>query len=157
MLREFLDEKLARKCRCLRRVVCSGEALPHDLQQHFCKQLDAELHNLYGPTEAAVDVTWWACRPEARGIIPIGKPIANTQCYILDARLNPVPIGVAGELHLGGVGLARDYVNLPQLTAEKFIPNPFSSDRDARLTRRAISAATCPMATSNSSVASTIK
>ena len=134
MLQVFLEEKNVGICTSLRRVICSGEALPFDLQERFLDRLHAELHNLYGPTEAAIDVTFWACtREKYQGIVPIGRPIANTQIYILDTRLNPVPVGVPGELHIGGVNLARDYLNRPELTAEKFIQNPFSDDSKSRL------------------------
>ena len=135
MLQAFLRQPGVETCRSLRRVICSGEALPYELQQNFFKLLPfAELHNLYGPTEAAVDVTHWKCQPNGeRQIVPIGKPIANTQLYILNPQLQPVPIGEAGELHIGGVGLARGYHNRPELTAEKFIRNPFSTNRRARL------------------------
>jgi amino acid adenylation domain-containing protein len=134
MLGIFLETGDLERCRTLRQVFTSGEALPFDLQQRFFEHLGAELHNLYGPTEAAVDVTYWACRSGSpQTIVPIGRPIANTQIYILDAELQPVPIGVAGELHIGGVGLARGYLNRPDLTAQKFIPNPFSQQPDARL------------------------
>lgn len=134
MLGIFLETADMERCRSLRQVFASGEALPFDLQQRFFERLEAELHNLYGPTEAAVDVTYWACRRDSqRTIVPIGKPIANTQIYILDAELEPVAIGVPGELHIGGIGLARGYLNRPELTAEKFIRNPFSQEPDARL------------------------
>src|SRR5512146_96559 len=94
----------------------------------------AELHNLYGPTEAAVDVTYWACQRDTRWrTVPIGRPIANIQIYLLDRSLQPVPIGVPGELHIGGIGLARGYHRRPELTAEKFIANPFSAEPGARL------------------------
>jgi aspartate racemase len=93
-----------------------------------------ELHNLYGPTEATVDVTYWQCQRDSHlNKVPIGRPIANIQIYILEPYLQPVPIGVPGELHISGVGLARGYLNRPDLTAEKFIKNPFSDDPDARL------------------------
>jgi amino acid adenylation domain-containing protein len=134
ILRLFLEEQRLETCNCLKHVICSGETLPFELQERFFARLDAALHNLYGPTEASVDVTSWACKRGSNpGIVPIGRPIANTQIYILDSHLNPVPIGSAGELHIGGVGLARGYLNRPHLTAEKFIPNPFSDEPGARL------------------------
>jgi len=107
----------------LRRVICSGEVLPPEYRDRFFHRMgpDTELHNLYGPTEASVDVTAWACdRGDTRHAVPIGRPIANTQIYILDRNLNPVPTGVHGELHIGGVQLARGYLNRPELTAERF-------------------------------------
>ncbi|MBD1942156.1 non-ribosomal peptide synthetase, partial [Coleofasciculus sp. FACHB-712] len=127
MLQVFLEELSVVKCNSLKRVFCSGEALPFDLQKRFFIRLGAvELHNLYGPTEAAIDVTFWACqRNSQRRSVPIGRPIANTQIYLLDSHLQPVPIGVPGELHIGGFGLARGYLNRPELTQEKFIQNPF--------------------------------
>ena len=104
------------------------------MQEHFFARLGADLYNLYGPTEAAIDVTYWACeRGSNRWTIPIGRPIANTQIYILDTHIQPVPIGVPGELHIGGDGLARGYLNRPELTAEKFVENPFSSESGSRL------------------------
>lgn len=134
MLQVFLEEKEIEGCDTLKRVVCSGEALSFSIQERFFSRLEAELHNLYGPTEAAVDVTYWACRKDSeQRIVPIGRPVANTQIYILDQNLEPVPIGVPGELHIGGVQLARGYHKRPELTAEKFIPDPFSKDSKARL------------------------
>lgn len=133
MLRVFLNDPGVVDCVSLRRVICSGEALSVDLPQLFFQRLTAELHNLYGPTEAAVDVTAWECqRNWSDRPIPIGYPIANTQIYILNSYLQPVPIGVAGELHIGGVGVGQGYLNRPELTAEKFISSPFSND-DGRL------------------------
>jgi len=112
----------------LRRVICSGEALPAALRDRFHEHVDAELHNLYGPTEAAVDVTFWdASKGDESNPIPIGFPVWNTQLYVLDARLRPVPPGVPGELYLAGVQLARGYVARPDLTAERFVPNPFGA------------------------------
>ena len=123
MLRVFLDEPSAVDCVGLRRVICSGEALPLDLVERF--SLPAELHNLYGPTEAAVDVTAWPV--EAGGhTVPIGKPVWNTQAYVLDAALRQVPPNVAGELYLAGPQLARGYLARPALTAERFVANPFT-------------------------------
>ncbi|MBD2300898.1 non-ribosomal peptide synthetase [Nostoc sp. FACHB-190] len=130
MLQVFLEEPDLEACNCLRQVMCSGEVLPLKLQARFFERLDADLHNLYGPTEAAIDVTFWACERETRKqTVPIGRPIANTQIYLLDHHLQPVPIGVAGELHIGGVGLARGYLNQPELTNIKFIPNPFNKSK----------------------------
>ena len=134
MLSIFLEADGLERCRALRQVFASGEALPFELQQRFFERLGCELHNLYGPTEASVDVTYWACRPDSRQpIVPIGRPIANTEIYILDANLQPVPIGVAGELHIGGIGLARGYLNRPDLTTQKFIVNHFGKSTGARL------------------------
>jgi amino acid adenylation domain-containing protein len=126
MLQLFLEDPRARDCVGLRRVICSGEALPRSLQDRFFGQLDAELHNLYGPTEAAVDVTAWVCDPASPlRFVPIGKPIANTQMYILDEGLRPVPVGTAGDLYIGGVQVGRGYLNRPELTAERFLADPF--------------------------------
>ncbi|MGZ5050157.1 MAG: amino acid adenylation domain-containing protein [Methylobacter sp.] len=126
MLQVFIDTPGVENCRSLKRVICSGEALPADLVQRFLQKFPAELHNLYGPTEASVDVSYWACLPgSAETAIPIGRPIANIALYILDRQLNPVLPGTPGELHIGGIGLGRGYLNRPELTAEKFIPNPY--------------------------------
>ncbi|MFA8357188.1 amino acid adenylation domain-containing protein [Burkholderia ubonensis] len=137
MLRAFLDHPdLDAHCASLRRVVCSGEALPYDLQQRFFERLDARLYNLYGPTEAAVDVTAWECRrDDPHRNVPIGRPIANTRLYIVDAQMQPVPVGVAGELLIGGTPVGRGYHGEPELSAEKFIADPFSADPHARLYR----------------------
>ncbi|MBV9789020.1 MAG: amino acid adenylation domain-containing protein, partial [Chloroflexi bacterium] len=136
LLRLFLDEPNLDRLTTLRRVICSGEALTPDLQQRFFARVDAELHNLYGPTEAAVEVSAWQCQPDSRASgVPIGYPIANTQLYVLDAQLNPQPIGVAGELYIGGVQVGRGYHKRPALTGERFIPDPFSPSPGSRLYR----------------------
>jgi amino acid adenylation domain-containing protein len=136
MLQMFLEEPGVESCRSLRDVVASGEALPADLAQRFYARLGARLHNLYGPTEAAVDVTSFLAEraPGARGV-PIGRPIANTRIHLLSLELRPVPIGVAGELYIGGVNLARGYAGRPDLTAERFLPDPLESGAGARLYR----------------------
>ncbi len=143
MLEAFLEEpQLKESCTSLNRVICSGEALTVELEKRFFNHLNTQLHNLYGPTEAAIDVTYYKCElgmghgalgiekenttPSSPSLIPIGTPIHNTQIYILDSHLRQVPIGVAGELYIGGDGLARGYLNRPDLTAERFIPNPFN-------------------------------
>ncbi|MET0264840.1 MAG: amino acid adenylation domain-containing protein [Duganella sp.] len=119
----------------LKRVFCSGEALPPQLSERFLSTWpQVELHNLYGPTEAAVDVTWQQCRPNAGAAgASIGRPIANTRIYILDGYLQPVPLGVAGEIHIGGVQVGRGYLHRPALSAERFIDDPFAGAPGARL------------------------
>ena len=127
MLDAFLEEDGVGNCKSLRRVICSGDSLSVATQQRFQQKLPhARLDNLYGPTEAAIDVTSWNCgqdlSPES---VPIGKPIANTAIYLLDDRMERVPVGVAGELYIGGRGLARGYWGRPEQTAQSFLPNPF--------------------------------
>src|SRR5262249_15384055 len=126
MLEAFLREPgLEQNCAALRDVMCSGEALAYGLQERFFARLPARLHNLYGPTEAAVDVTFWECRrDDPRPVVPIGRPIANVQLHVLDKHGHQVPVGVPGELFIGGVGLARGYRNRPELTAERFAEHP---------------------------------
>jgi amino acid adenylation domain-containing protein/non-ribosomal peptide synthase protein (TIGR01720 family) len=134
MLEALLGETEFSSCHSLRRVISGGDALTAELRDRFFAQMDTELHNLYGPTETTISATSWTCLPEqTEPCVPIGRPGANTQVYILDRHLNPVPIGVQGELVIGGEGLARGYLNHPGLTAEKFIPNPFSDTPDARM------------------------
>lgn len=135
MLQVLLSEPRLEQCHSLRYVYCGGEALPIEIQQRFSARLGgAKLYNLYGPTEACIDVTWWTCEQKSQGrTVPIGRPIANVQIYLLDAYLQPVPIGVLGELYIGGTGLARGYLNQSDLTAEKFIPNPCCNELEACL------------------------
>ncbi|WP_405107337.1 amino acid adenylation domain-containing protein [Micromonospora sp. NBC_01405] len=139
MLTVFLGEDGVEAATGLRRVICSGEELPLVSAVEFTARLPwCELHNLYGPTEAAIDVSAWHCDPaRLAGLtsVPIGGPIANLRLHILDPAGNECPVGVAGELHIGGVGLARGYHRRPALTAERFVPDPFSGEPGARLYR----------------------
>ncbi|MEJ1229333.1 amino acid adenylation domain-containing protein, partial [Pseudomonas sp. CCNWLW56] len=137
MLDVFLAHGAAHGCDGLRQVMCSGEALPGHLVRRFKAQLpQVALHNLYGPTEAAVDVTAWDCSGvDTPDSTPIGKPIANTRIYLLDAHRQPVPMGVAGEIYIGGVQVARGYLHRPELTAERFLDDPFSTVPNARMYR----------------------
>ncbi|MER5337801.1 amino acid adenylation domain-containing protein [Micromonospora sp. NPDC002717] len=139
MLTVFLAEDGVEAATALRRVICSGEELPLASAVDFTARLPwCGLHNLYGPTEAAIDVSSWHCDPALlAGLtsVPIGGPIANLRLHVLDERGEECPVGVAGELHIGGVGLARGYHRRPALTAERFVPDPFSAEPGARLYR----------------------
>ncbi|MEU5157804.1 amino acid adenylation domain-containing protein, partial [Glycomyces sp. NPDC021274] len=127
MLEVFLGAEGVGGCGGLRRVLCSGEALSEHVQERFFSVLPGVgLHNLYGPTEASVDVTFAEC-VAGSGVPPIGRPIANTRVFVLDGGLNPVPVGVVGELYVAGAGLARGYVGRAGLTAERFVACPFGS------------------------------
>ena len=138
MLRAFLADARSAGCTTLRDVMASGEALPPDVVAEFNRRLPrARLHNLYGPTECAVDVTYWACPQSAEPlpVVPIGRPVSNTQMYVLDGRGEPTPIGVPGELYIAGVQVGLGYHNRPELTAERFVPDPFSGAPNARMYR----------------------
>lgn len=137
MLGPFLERCHIGSCRTLRHVICSGEELPRSLAQIALKHLpETRLSNLYGPTEASIDVSEWECRSEDVGSrVPIGGPISNIKLYALDALLRPVPIGVVGEIYIGGVGVARGYLNRPTLTAERFVADPVEDAPGSRLYR----------------------
>jgi amino acid adenylation domain-containing protein len=126
LLELFLQEPEVHNCNTLRRVTTGGEELSVKLQERFFQHLNADFYNGYGPTEATIAVSYWKCNPNKNCLtVPIGKPISNTQLYVLDLQLQPVPIGVIGEIFIAGKSLARGYLNHPELTREKFITNPF--------------------------------
>ncbi len=136
MLRLLVGRPGWEQCRSLRQLFCGGEALPAAVVAQAQDQLDVALINLYGPTEATIDATSWACLPVAvDGQIPIGHPIDNMQCYVLDAQQQLVPLGAVGELYLGGVGLARGYLGRSEVTADRFVPDPFGTVAGGRLYR----------------------
>ena len=136
LMRAFLEQKSLPNLGTLRHVMCGGEILAPKLASLFQERLTAELCNSYGPTEASIGVTRWVCgRNEQRKSVPIGYPIDNTELYILDADLKPVAHGVSGELYIAGVCLAHGYLNRPELTAERFLPNPFSANMNERMYR----------------------
>ncbi|WP_280253294.1 non-ribosomal peptide synthetase [Nocardia abscessus] len=125
MLAVFVADAAAAQCDSLRLVFASGEALPPKPAHRLRELTGAGLHNLYGPTEAAVDVTFHEVVDADIDTVPIGAPVFNTQVFVLDARLRPVPVGVAGELYLAGTQLARGYVARPDLTSDRFVANPY--------------------------------
>ncbi|WP_258005901.1 non-ribosomal peptide synthetase, partial [Cylindrospermopsis raciborskii] len=138
LLQMFLEYGEIENCHSLTHIFCGGEALPVAMVENLLSKLNVNFHNLYGPTEACIDATFLSFTKEnnhyiKQNMLPIGRPIANTQTYVLDAHLQPVPIGVPGELYIGGMGLARGYCQLPQLTRDKFIAHPFSDNPDSRL------------------------
>ncbi|WP_346836056.1 amino acid adenylation domain-containing protein [Paenibacillus polymyxa] len=133
LLKSFLYSPRITEVRGLRQVSCTGEPLPFGLVERFRQHFPGvELYNLYGPTEAAVEVTYWDCRKSLdRNIVPIGRPIVNTQIHILDANLRPVPFGVLGELYIAGDNLAKGYHKREKLSAERFVKNPFSTNNNS--------------------------
>ncbi|EJM80943.1 non-ribosomal peptide synthetase [Pseudomonas sp. GM60] len=135
LLSLFIDEPLTAECTSLRRVFSGGEALPAELRNRVLEQLPAvQLHNRYGPTETAINVTHWHCSTADGERSPIGRPLGNVICRVLDSELNPVPAGVPGELCISGIGLARGYLGRPALTAERFVVDPLG-EQGARLYR----------------------
>jgi len=131
-LDSFINLKNHEDCGSIIQVITGGESLSNEIRKNFITSFkDTSLYLAYGPTESAISVTHWdCCKGEYISKNVIGKPISNTQIYILDKFLNPVPIGVSGEIYIGGEGLARGYLNRPDLTAEKFIPNPFVNEEE---------------------------
>ncbi|GEO12155.1 non-ribosomal peptide synthetase [Segetibacter aerophilus] len=136
MLELFLSDVTKSEIGRLKKVLCSGEALKLSQVKTFRKRLPGiELHNLYGPTEAAIDVTCWSLPSTNKtlDLIPIGKPVHNTQIYILDKQGQVLPIGVVGEVHIGGRQVGRGYLNKQALTEEKFITDTFSKEEGTKL------------------------
>ena len=134
MLEALLELDGLDHCDSLKIVTVAREALTRGLRDRFYSQTKANLYNLYGPTEASLAVTSWVCQPQGKErVIPIGRPMSNVRIYILDKHLQPVPIGVAGELHIGGVAPGRGYLKRPDLTADKFIPDALSETGGERL------------------------
>ena len=134
MLQAFLHEPACSSCTSLKRVFCIGEALSPEVQDRFFETFNAQLHNLYGPAEAAVAVSYWDCRnSKGTGKVPIGRPVANTQLYVLDGQRQPAPIGVSGELYIGGIQVGRGYLNSPQLTQRSFLDDAFGSTAGGKI------------------------
>ena len=137
LLTHFLEERKVDEISSLRYVICGGESLPHEAVERFHDRLpNVELHHSYGPTETSIAASETTCRTDyARRVTPIGRPLANVQLYVLDGSMEPVPIGVRGELYIGGECVGRGYLNRPELTAERFGPDPFAVEAGARLYR----------------------
>ena len=137
LLKLLVEQEGFEECEKLRHVFCGGEALPTAVCDRFLERLPkARLTNVYGPTETTMHVTVWECRQgAAERIAPIGRPVGNTQAYILDKDLQPVPVGVPGELCIGGAQVARGYLNQPGLTSERFISDPFGNQQGGKLYR----------------------
>ena len=133
LLALLLNEPDFEQCDSVRIVFCGGESLSEALRSKLHRRGGIEVHNMYGPTEASMEATYWTCVPGMR--VSIGRPIANVQAYVLDQQLQPLPVGVSGELYIGGAGLARGYLNQPELTAERFLPDPFTSLPGKRMYR----------------------
>jgi acyl-coenzyme A synthetase/AMP-(fatty) acid ligase len=133
MLGMLLEEKGIEECGSLKRVFCGGEVLKESVRERFEERLGASLHNLYGPTEATIDALSW--NNEGGGKVLIGKPIFNTQVYVLDERMEPVPVGARGELWIAGDCVGRGYLNNTMATAERFVANPFGGKAGDRMYR----------------------
>ncbi len=136
LLKVLVDLSLLKGNRYLKRVFCGGEVLHTTLTQSFLQQFPVELINLYGPTETTIDATYSLCQlGEENDPVPIGRPVSQMRVYVLDPYLNPVPAGVKGEIYLSGAGLARGYLHQPGMTAERFLPDPYSNIPGSRMYR----------------------
>ena len=129
-----MDEESARAMTQIQTLLLGGEALPPSLVEELRKEFSGEIHNMYGPTETTI---WSATHQvkEASHTIPLGKPLANTQIYILDKLLKPQPVGLLGEIYIGGEGVVRGYLTRPELTADRFLPDPYSGQAGTRMYR----------------------
>jgi len=132
LLDVMLDQINFIKLSYIKKVICGGESISQALREKFIKNFKASLHHAYGPTEASISVTHWNCNNNWKESVPIGSRISNITTYILDSNLNIVPIRAIGELYIGGVGLARGYLNKAGLTAEKFVANPFQTEKERK-------------------------
>ncbi len=136
-LKLLLDQESAMPWTAIRRVITGADRLPRPVVDRFfavCRSVP--LLNIYGQTESAMDGLFWTCRPDDRGErVPVGRPVSNARAYILDADMRPVPVGIPGVLYCGGEGLARGYLGRPDLTAERFVPDPFAATAGGRLCR----------------------
>jgi amino acid adenylation domain-containing protein len=136
MLAPYLETSGTDATSPLRRVICGGEKLPVETVRRFSERMTAELHHSYGPTETSIAVTEWTCpQGYAGATVPMGRPLANTRIYVLDPEMQLLPVGVGGELYVGGAGVGRGYIGRPDLTAERFVPDPFGGASGARLYR----------------------
>ncbi len=136
LLDALLEEPGIARCTSLRHVICGGEVLTSEVCERFFERVPAELHNLYGPTETTIDATHWHCRRgDDRSRVPVGRPIDNVRVYVVDDRLRPTPVGVPGELCIGGAGVAPGYLHRPDESAARFVPDPFDGSAGARLYR----------------------
>ena len=132
----MLERGVLESCASLRWLFCGAETVTRELTDRFFAGCDADLYNAYGPTETCIESTAGLCeRSSQHSTVPIGRPIDNTRIYLIDASLQPMPIGVPGEVHIGGAGVCRGYRNRPELTAERFVPDPFSDLPGARVYR----------------------
>ncbi len=158
LYRQLLEEASLDRVSSLRVAIVAGEECPKELvENHYRSNPQAALFNEYGPTEGTVWSSVYRCEPDSRSTrVPIGRPIANAQLYILDSRFQPVPVGVRGELHIAGAGITRGYLNQVELTRQKFVSNPFS-DQPGSLYKTGHLAATCRTAILSISAGSTSK
>jgi amino acid adenylation domain-containing protein len=133
-LQVLLEDKKFLQCHWLKRITCASDSMFVEVKERYFELLGKELVHFYGPCEASIGSTFNICKPGGEEfIVSVGKPVSNTEIYVLDSHLQPVPVNVAGEIYIGGVGITRGYLNRPEATAEKFTPDPFSEHPGARL------------------------